>query len=85
MANLWILLCEIENPTDGNWELAGERSADARALRSRLTEIGGLIGLVDATAETFLNGGLIPRLGLKALVNRARRSHRSSKRTRSKR
>lgn len=66
-------------------ELEGERSADARALRSRLAEIEGLIGLVDATAETFLNGGLIPRLGLKALVNSARRSHRRSKRTRSKR
>ncbi len=66
-------------------ELAGERSADARALRSRLGEIEGLMGLVDATAETFLKGGLIPRLGLRALVKSARRSHRGGKRTKSKR
>ena len=66
-------------------ELERDRSADARALRRRLAEIEGLMGLVDATAETFLKGGLIPRLGLKALVKSARRSHRSSKRTRSKR
>ncbi len=70
----------------GGWnaELVGDRSADASALRSRLAELEGLMGLIDSTAATFLDGGLIPRLGLKALVKSAR-SLRSRKKPRSKR
>ena len=59
-------------------ELKGDRSADARAFRARLQELEGLISVVESAADTFLKSGLIPRLGLKALV-------RSARRTRSKR
>ena len=73
----------LESVRDWQTELARDRSTDARTFRSRLTEIEGLMALVDSTAETFLEGGLIPRLGLKALVKGARRK-RPSRRQRTR-
>ncbi len=65
-------------------ELEGDDSADALALRARLAEIEGLVALVDSAAESFLSNGLLPRLGLKALVKSARRTHAKGARARPK-
>jgi DNA-binding transcriptional regulator GbsR (MarR family) len=53
--------------------LRGERTREAAILRDRLTEVEGLVALVDDLAESFLRGGALPRLGLKALAAAARR------------
>ena len=56
--------------------LRGERSREAAVLRERLAEVEGLVALVDGLAESFLRGGALPRLGLKALAKAARRKHK---------
>jgi len=54
--------------------LAKERSREAVLLATRLSEIEALVAWVDGLADGFLRGGMVPRLGLKALAAVARRS-----------
>jgi len=61
-------------------ELARERSREAQSLHARLGEIEALVGWVGELADSFLKGGLVPRLGLAALARVAR--HRLKKGTR---
>jgi DNA-binding transcriptional regulator GbsR (MarR family) len=56
--------------------LDGERSEDARVFRERMAQIAALVGMADSMAESFLKGGLVQKLGLKALVSAA---HKKSK------
>jgi DNA-binding transcriptional regulator GbsR (MarR family) len=55
-------------------ELERERSADAVALRKRLEQIEALVALADGMAASFLEGGIVKQLGLKALVIAAERA-----------
>jgi DNA-binding transcriptional regulator GbsR (MarR family) len=62
-------------------KLEAERSAEAQIFRERLKSIESLVGVADSMAESFLNGGLVQRLGLKVLVSTAsRKSSRKDKR-----
>jgi len=54
-------------------KLEAERSAEARVFRDRLNAIESLVGMVDAMADSFLKGGMLPSLGLKYLVASARK------------
>lgn len=53
--------------------LAADRSRPVAELRRRLTQLEGVVSLADRTAATFLKGGVLPRLGLRALVAAAGR------------
>jgi DNA-binding transcriptional regulator GbsR (MarR family) len=53
--------------------LEAERSQEAAVFRKRLGEIEALVATADSMAESFLNGGLVNRLGLKFLVAAAGR------------
>jgi DNA-binding transcriptional regulator GbsR (MarR family) len=48
--------------------LAAEKSQEAAVFRRRLEDIAALVGVADSMAESFLNGGLVNKLGLKFLV-----------------
>jgi DNA-binding transcriptional regulator GbsR (MarR family) len=61
-------------------ELESERSQEAALFRQRLEAIEALVGLADSMAESFLKGGLVQKLGLKALVGAARDKQRKRKR-----
>jgi DNA-binding transcriptional regulator GbsR (MarR family) len=66
----------LDNIREWQTTLAGDSSRDARQLQARLDTIAGVISLVESFADRFLRGGIVPRVGLKALVrgtNRARR------------
>jgi len=54
-------------------ELDGQRSAEAELFRERLRSIEALVAMADSMAESFLKGGMVPKLGLKFLVASARR------------
>ena len=54
-------------------KLEAERSAEAQVFRDRLNAIESLVGMVDAMADSFLKGGMLPSLGLKYLVASARK------------
>ena len=54
-------------------KLQAERSAEAQVFRDRLKSIEALVGMADSMAESFLKGGMVPRLGLKMLVASASR------------
>ena len=58
--------------------LRSERSREAAILRERLTEVEGLVALIDGLAESFLHGGALPRIGLKALTKAARRKQQQA-------
>ena len=60
-------------------ELEAERNEEAALFRERLEAIEALVGLADSMAESFLKGGLVPKLGLKALVGAAREKQRKRK------
>jgi len=60
-------------------KLEAERSAEAQVFRDRLNAIESLVGMVDAMADSFLKGGMLPSLGLKYLVASARK--KSAKRS----
>ena len=64
----------------GRWRgrLSRSSGADAGALHERLADIEGVVGLVDAMANRFLEGGTLQRLGFAALVRSARRKARKS-------
>jgi DNA-binding transcriptional regulator GbsR (MarR family) len=53
-------------------ELRRDSSRDAQVVRERLAEIEGIVALLDSMAESFLKGGVVQRLGLKAVVAAAR-------------
>ncbi|MFO0984860.1 MAG: MarR family transcriptional regulator [Planctomycetota bacterium] len=59
--------------------LAADRSAEAGVFRERLAAIAALVALADAMAESFLKGGIVPRLGLKVLVAAANRKRARSR------
>ncbi len=59
--------------------LEGERSEEAREFHDRLAAIEGVVSLAESMAESFLKGGLVQKLGLKALVANAKRRSRKSK------
>ena len=59
-------------------ELEAERSQEARVFRDRMRSIEALVAMADSMAESFLKGGMVQKLGLKALVKAA---HRKSKRS----
>ena len=59
--------------------LEAERSREARVFCQRLRSIESLVGMADAMAESFLAGGLVQRLGLKALVSTAQRKSRRTR------
>lgn len=56
--------------------LESDASDEARDLRERLREIESVVALVDSMASSFLQGGLVQKLGLKAVVAAARRRRR---------
>jgi DNA-binding transcriptional regulator GbsR (MarR family) len=60
-------------------ELVDERGADVEAFRSRLTQIRAVIALADGLAKSFLDGGIVQQLGLKALVAAAGRAGKRRK------
>ena len=60
-------------------KLEAERSAESQVFRDRLNAIESLVGMVDAMADSFLKGGMLPSLGLKYLVASARK--KSAKRS----
>jgi DNA-binding transcriptional regulator GbsR (MarR family) len=64
----------------GEWipKLEAERSAEAAVFRERLRSIESLVATADSMAESFLEGGLVHRLGLKVLVSAAGRKRRRS-------
>lgn len=70
----------LENVRSWREALGKERSREAVVLRERLAEIEGMVGLADSMADAFLEGRIVPRLGMKALVAAARR--KKSKRVR---
>jgi DNA-binding transcriptional regulator GbsR (MarR family) len=53
--------------------LEADRSEEALVFRERLESIESLVGTADAMARSFLGGGMVQRLGLKALVAAAKR------------
>ncbi|MCB9896413.1 MAG: MarR family transcriptional regulator [Planctomycetes bacterium] len=53
--------------------LKGERSAEAKVLRERLSDLEGLVRTLDGLALKLLEGGIVPKLGLKLLVSQAKR------------
>jgi DNA-binding transcriptional regulator GbsR (MarR family) len=57
--------------------LGAERSEEARVFRERMASIEALVALADSMAESFLKGGMVQRLGLKALVSAAHRKSKS--------
>jgi DNA-binding transcriptional regulator GbsR (MarR family) len=61
-------------------ELEAERSHEAALFRERLEAIEALVGLADSMAESFLKGGLVQKLGLKALVGAARENQKKRRR-----
>jgi DNA-binding transcriptional regulator GbsR (MarR family) len=66
----------LERVQSWNAALGRDRSREAAVLRSRLAEIEGIVAWVDDLADSFLRGGVVPRIGLKALVATARRRRR---------
>lgn len=48
--------------------LERERGAEAEVFRRRLEEIEAVVALADRFAESFLKGGIVRQLGLKALI-----------------
>ena len=54
-------------------QVAMDRSSEARVFRERMEDIRSLVGVADSMAESFLRGGVVQRLGLKALVATARK------------
>ncbi len=59
--------------------LEGERSVEVQVFRERLRAIEALVGMADSMAESFLAGGLVQRLGLKALVGAAQRKSKRAR------
>ncbi len=70
----------LDNVHQWQASLRGLRGKEATHLRGRLSDIEGVIGLVDSMAEAFLKGGIVPKLGLKAMVAAANRHRKGSKR-----
>lgn len=60
--------------------LESERSAEAAVFRERLESIEALVSMADSMAESFLKGGLVQKIGLKALIASAGRKKRASRR-----
>lgn len=60
--------------------LEAERSAEAAVFRERLESIEALVSMADSMAESFLKGGLVQKLGLKALIASAGKKKRASRR-----
>ena len=54
-------------------DLANQRGGESEALRKRLEDVEAVVGLVDSMATTFLEGGTLQRLGMKALLQSARK------------
>ncbi len=53
--------------------LARDRSREGALLCARLGEVEAVVSWIDGLADAFLKGGIVPRLGLKALAAVARR------------
>lgn len=51
--------------------LEAAHAAEAKVFEERLRALEGLLGVADSLIESFLEGGLLGRLGLKLLVKRA--------------
>jgi DNA-binding transcriptional regulator GbsR (MarR family) len=68
----------LERLRDWRARLARERSREGSVLAERLGEIESLVARIDQLAAAFLRGGLVPRLGLRALAAVARRSGKRS-------
>jgi DNA-binding transcriptional regulator GbsR (MarR family) len=49
-------------------KLAGEKSEEARVFRDRLAQLESIVSLAEASADSFLKGGLLQQFGLKALI-----------------
>jgi DNA-binding transcriptional regulator GbsR (MarR family) len=62
--------------------LAKERGSEAATFRARLEEIEALVALADGMAESFLKGGIVQQLGLKALIASATRAGKHAARKR---
>jgi DNA-binding transcriptional regulator GbsR (MarR family) len=62
--------------------LRGDRSAEAARLRVRLEAIERLVTAADGLAARFLEGSVVQRLGLKAMIAFARGSTRHVRRAR---
>ena len=69
----------LENVRDWRARLGKERSAEARSLEERMALIEGLVATVDSMADSFLKGGVLSKIGLKALVTSARRKGKSKR------
>jgi DNA-binding transcriptional regulator GbsR (MarR family) len=57
-------------------QLERERGADAQVFRQRLEELEAVVALADSLASSFLVGGVVKQLGLRALVAAAQRAGR---------
>lgn len=71
----------LENLREWIPSLDGDDSEEAEVFRERLKSIESLVGTADAMAESFLKGGMVQRLGLKALVTAARRKSKKGARS----
>ena len=69
----------LEHVRTWNQALRGERSRPAARLRQRLAELEGMVALVDSMADSFLRGGIVSRVGLRALVAAARGGRRTQR------
>jgi DNA-binding transcriptional regulator GbsR (MarR family) len=66
--------------------LAKEKSAEAVVFTERLESIRSVVALADDMAQSFLAGGVVQELGLKALIAGAKRAgKRAAKKRKSKR
>jgi DNA-binding transcriptional regulator GbsR (MarR family) len=67
------LLAQLDRWLDA---LESNDAAGVAEVRTRLERIRGVVGAVDRMAETFLQGGALGALGLKALVRASRSGRR---------
>ena len=63
----------LENLREWIPRLESDPASEARVFRQRLESLESLIALTDSMVESFLKGGLLGRVGLKALVRAARK------------
>ncbi len=62
----------LENLREWIPRLESDPAPEARVFRRRLESLESLVALTDSMVESFLKGGLLGRVGLKALVRAAR-------------
>lgn len=64
----------LDNIREWSTCLKRDRSKEALHFRHRLEEVEGVVSMVDSLADSFLRGGIVNKLGLKAIVAGRRRA-----------